>query len=216
MARVKTDKILVSFVKAGLIARIAEDKSEIENRSKSAVMEEILLQSMLPAEKEARSIVENYLYCENGNVGRALEVLFANNSAGIGDAWSSRYDNFEELMRFAKTESSLFNQTILKGDEQILPHMKAQFRAVINELKNDSEKDFAESILEELEKTPQFTRLGNIYQILANNWENLKGWSITYRLLTDMVRLETKWRNDAEAKVELLEIIKRTSSEWDK
>lgn len=214
MARAKTDKKLVSFVKAGLINKLVKDKAEIENRSESAIMEEILLDAMLPEEKEARFVAENYLYGENGNIGRALEALFANNSAGVGKAWSSKYDNFEELMKFAKTESSLYNQTILTGEERELPHMKSQFRAVIDALKNESEKEFAQTLLEELETEPQFSRFGNIYQILANNWEDLKGWSITYRLLADLVSLETSWRDTADARAELLEIIKRTSSEW--
>ena len=208
-------KLLFSFSNGYLIDKLIEAKAKLENKSKSAVLEEIITRELLPEDKEARYVIENCLYSENGGVGKALESLFANNSAGTGKAWSSKYDNFEELFRFAKTESCLYNETILSGEESELPHMKSQFRAVIDELTDEDQKEYAKAIYEELDNEPQFTRLGNIYQILQNDWEHLKGWSITYRLLADMVRLEKgHWRESVEAKAELLEIIKRTSAEW--
>ena len=119
-------------------------------------------------------------------------------------------------MTFAKMESTLYNQTILTGEESELPHLTSQFKKLIDKLTDDSQREYAKAIYEELDTEPQFTRLGNIYQILQNDWENLKGWSITYRLLADMVRLEKgNWRDTVEAKAELLEIIKRTASEWE-
>lgn len=210
-----TQKVLISFSKA-VYDKLIEAKAILENKSKSAVVEEILDKEFMPEDKEARYVIENCLYSEDGGIGRALEALFANNSAGTGEAWSSKYDNFEELMTFAKMESTLYNQTILTGEESELPHLTSQFKKLIDKLTDDSQREYAKAIYEELDTEPQFTRLGNIYQILQNDWENLKGWSITYRLLADMVRLEKgNWRDTVEAKAELLEIIKRTASEWE-
>jgi hypothetical protein len=216
MASKKTEskKLLFSFSNGYLIDKVIEAKATLENKSKSAVLEEIITRELLPEDKEARYVIENLLFCENGGICKALEVLFANNAAGTG-AWASKHDNFGELVRFAKTESCLYNQTILSGNESELPHLKSQYKNVIDKLTDENQKEYANAIYEELDKEPQFTRLGNIYQILQNDWENLKGWSITYRLLADMVRVEKdNWRDTVEAKAELMEIIKNTASEW--
>lgn len=54
-----------------------------------------------------------------------------------------------------------------------------------------------------------------VYQLLLNNWEDLKGWSITYRLLADLAVLEKGWRDTAETRTELLQLMKNVSAEWD-
>lgn len=222
MARAKAEKKLVSFVRANLVNKLIKDRAIVENRSESAIIEKILLEGLLPKEKDTKFIVENYLYGESGDIGKTLEMLFASNAVSVGEEWAAKHDNFENVLKFVSKESSLYNQTILTGKEPILPHMKSQFRLIVDVLKNESERKWGEALLDELEKEPQMARCTNIYQLLLNNWNEqvgvnvtIKKWSITYRLLADLAILE-EWRNIPEVRTELLEVIKELSVEWQK
>jgi hypothetical protein len=215
MARAKTEKKLVSFVRGTLVNKLIRDRAEIENRSESAVIEDIIITNILPEQKDAKFITENYLYSEDGQIGKTLEALFVFNSAGIGKkTWSSKYDNFYELVKFSMTESILFNRTTLEGDERELPHLMLQLSALIDEIKNETEKKYGRMLLDEMGITPQSTIIGDLYELITNNWNDLKGRSITYRLLADMVRIESSWRDTADARTKLLSIIKNMSREW--
>lgn len=224
MARLKTDKKLVSFVKFDLINKLVKDKASAENRSESAIIEDILLSNLLPKEDAARYVVENYLYgAECNDIGKTLSALFAINAASVGMQGEAKYDNFKAIVDFAARESAIYNQTILTGKEKELVHMQLQLEAIINVLKIESEKKWGIALLEELKKEPKMARLANIYQLVVNNWEEkissditLKKWSITYRLLADLVGLETNWRNSPEVRTELLGLIKKMSSDWKK
>ncbi|UYZ39014.1 hypothetical protein OD350_29440 (plasmid) [Clostridium beijerinckii] len=221
----KTDKKLISFTKLPLIDRLVKDEAEKENRSESAIIEIHLLKSFLPEEKNARFWTENFLYSENGGIGRTLEAIFATNAAGVN--WGSKYDNLLPLVEFAKTQESLCN-TVPTGEEIELHHCCSQLDSIVTKLEHltDEETDTAEKyayqkeakwakdLLTQLREEPQYSRYVNIYQLLINNWEDLKGWSITYRLLADLVVLEKGWRNTAETRTELLNILKIVSAEW--
>lgn len=223
--RQKTDKKLISFTKLPLIDRLVKDEAEKENRSESAIIEVHLLKSFLPEEKNARFWTENFLYSEDGGIGRTLEAIFATNAAGVN--WGSKYDNLLPLVEFAKTQE-FFCNTAPTGEEIELHHCCSQLDSVVTKLEHltdeetdPAEKDayqkevkWAKDLLTQLREEPQYSRYVNIYQLLINNWEDLKGWSITYRLLADLVVLEKGWRNTAETRTELLNILKIVSAEW--
>ena len=69
--------------------------------------------------------------------------------------------------------------------------------------------------MKELQVEPQHIKYLNIYKLLLNNWQDLKGWSITYRLLSDLASMEKGWRNTPEVRTKLLKILKEISNEWD-
>ena len=80
--RVKTEKKMISLAKPDLINRILKDKSETLNITESAVVEQVLVDNFLPKNSDAKFIVENYLYSENGSVSKTLSALFSDNAAG--------------------------------------------------------------------------------------------------------------------------------------
>lgn len=223
--RKQTEKKLISFVKYPLIARFVKDEAEIENRSESAIIEAHLLESFLPKEKNARFWTEHYLYSEDGCIGKTLAAIFSTNAAGIN--WHSKYDNLRPIVEFANKQECFCN-TIPTGKERELPHCCSQLDTVVTKLElladktTDTTKKYAyqqeakwaKSLLTELREEPQYSKYSNIYQLILNNWEELKGWSITYSLLADLAVLEKGWWNTAETKTELLKILKDVSSEW--
>lgn len=123
--RKQTDKKLISFSKLSLIDRFVKDEAEIENRSESAIIEAHLLESFLPKEKNARFWVENYLYSEDGGIGKTLEAIFSTNAAGVD--WGAKYDNLLPIVEFAKTQEC-FCDTIPTGEEEKRNTIRARIR----------------------------------------------------------------------------------------
>lgn len=209
------EKKTISFVKVDLITKLVGDRAIVENKSSSAIIENLVLGAMLPKDNAVRHIVEYSLYGEDGSVGETLFALFSNNSAGVN--WKSVHDNFLPLVSFARTQE-LFCYSLPSGDEPELYHARQQFKSIIEKLKTSEESQCdikrAEHFLKELEETPKQSHLSNFYEIIINNWTILKDWSITYRFLADLVRIEKKWRNYPETRVELLDIIKSVSADW--
>lgn len=224
MARAKTEKKHISFVKATLINNLIKDQATIENRSESAIIEQVILDSFLPANKTARDIVSSYLYCDDNAIGNTLAAIFSANAAGIN--WKSVHDNLFPLVQFAR-QQLIYSSTPLNGDETELYHCISQINAIIEKLEyiaaNNSELkerinnevEFTKVLLSDLQDRPNQVRLVNLYQVLMNNWDFLKDSTFTYRLLMDLALLEKGWRDEAEVRVELLQIIKCISNEWE-
>lgn len=224
----KIEKKLISLSKPGVINGFLKDKSEIENITESAAAEQLLLDGILPRNSDARFIVENFLYSENGSVSKTLSALFSDNAAGTRGCWSSKYGNFLPLVMLAKS-LSVYSGLKLSGEEYEYHHCCEQMDSVVKRLQlaHDEEKDpeikynlakelkGAEVYLKELKNEPQFTRFVNIYALLINNWSYFKDWSITFRLLADMAALDSDMGNNAEDRMRLLEIIKDISDEWE-
>lgn len=221
MARNKTEKITISFEKSELIKKLVGDIAIKENRSLSAIIEKIILQNLLPKNSDAQWIAEQYLYADNGGIDKALSALFSNNSAGVN--WEAVHDNMLPLVQYAQTQA-MYCHTILSGTERELFHLKDQIQLVIEKLeklaqeKNSNyykkEADWGRVLLEELTEEPQYSRICNFYQLLLNSWDDFKNWTITYRLLHDLVEIEKGWRSDPAARIELLQLIKQVSDEW--
>lgn len=225
MARNKTEKVTVSFERPELIKKMVGDIAIKENRSLSAIIEKIILQSLMPENSDAKWIAEQYLYSEDGGIGKALGAIFENNAAGVN--WGAKHDNLLPIVQFASTQE-VFCNTVLTGKEEELHHAWSQVDSIIARLERLSDKaeddskkfyyqqeaDWGKALLKEFREETRYTRLVNLYQLLLNSWEDFKDWTITYRLLADLAKLEKGWRNDPEARMELLQILKEVSEEW--
>lgn len=212
-----------------LLEAIAADQAAVENRSVSATLEKHLIDSMLPNEKNARWFVECSLYGpRDGNrIGNTLQQIFAFNAAGTRGAWSSRFGNLLPIVEFARAESCLCN-TIPTGEERELHHFRSQLDSICQcleglaaEAEENSRKyyyhkeaKFARDLLKEATDEPQYMRYSNIYQLLIENWEDFKDWSIPFRLLSDMASMEKGWRDTEETRVRLLTLLKEVSAAW--
>lgn len=228
MKKNQIDNNNVCLSKAELINRIISDKAEAKNMSEFEVIEQIMIfDGLLPRNSTARTIIEEHLYGNESNIGKTLSNLFSINSDGEKSKHSTRYENFLKLVHYARNQECICN-TILTGKEKILPHCILQIESVIKRLEMLENKDkdyenkiiysnevkFGKDLLLELKNEPQCSHIFNFYTIIINNWKDLKGWSITYSLLNDLVLLEPKWRNNFETRLELLEIINEISNEW--
>lgn len=158
-------------------------------------------------------------------IGRVLSTIFAENAGGVN--WEAVHDNMLSLVQFAMAQEEFCNSA-LTGNEEELHHTISQVQLVIDRLNKlseeaiDTEKklyyeeeaEWGAELLQELKEEPECSNLINFYQLLLNSWEDFKDWTITYRLLSDLAKLEKGWRNDPEARIELLQILKNVSAEW--
>jgi hypothetical protein len=228
MARNQSSKKLISLVKSVLIDRLIKDEAAIENRSESAIVEKHILDSFLPKNGQARYFAESYLYGdgENHGIGATLDAIFTYNAEG-SESRTSKYTNLLPIVQFARTQQSYCN-TIPTGKEPDLRHFCSQLRSVYNKFEylaenaEDSshkfyyknEANLVRDLLKEATEEPQFMRYSNFYQIVIDNWDELKNWSITFRMLSDLAKMEKGWRDTPEARTTLLQLLKDVSAEW--
>lgn len=215
MAKNKINKLLSNIEKEELIRRLVVDIATRENESFSSIIERALLTALLPVNSEARLVAEQYLYSEDGGTSRALTVVFRNNSG------KTVHMNLLPLVEFAYEQESRYFVT-LNGNEEVLPHLRQQIKALIEILEKSAEEnnkvdilccvEHVEKLLQELKNEPSRSRLFNFYQIVKDNWKYLKQWDATYKVLADLTQLAS-WQETPEAKVELLELLRTLSEE---
>lgn len=171
--------------------------------------------------------MECCLYGENQGIGATLNAVFSYNAAGTRGAWSSKYGNLLPIVQFAHAEQCYCN-TVPTGQERELHHFLTQLDSICNkfellaEEENSSrqyyyqkEAKYARELLKEATKEPQFMRYCNFYQLVIDNWEDLKDWSITFRMLCDLASMEKGWRDTPETRTKLLHLLKEVSAEWE-
>lgn len=78
-----------------------------------------------------------------------------------------------------------------------------------------NEAKYARELLKEATEEPQFMRYCNFYQLVIDNWDVLKDWSITFRMLSDLTSMEKGWRTTPESRYELTQIMKELSKDWE-
>lgn len=229
MARNQSSKKLISLVKSVLIDKLVKDEAEIENHSESAIIEKHILDSFLPKNGQARYFAEFYLYgdTENHGIGATLDAIFSYNSEG-SESQTSKYTNLLPIVQFARTQQ-IYCNTIPTGKEPDFRHFCSQLRSIYNKFKclsenaKDSESkfyyqneaNFMRDLLKEATEEPQFMRYSNFYQIVIDNWVDLQNWSITFRMLSDLAKMEKGWKDTPETRTTLLQLLKDVSTEWE-
>lgn len=229
--RKKAEKIGLTIENAALFRSLVGDFAAYENRSLSAVSERTILDALLPSDSDMRYFAVNDLFSPGGDVGKALESIFDTNAAGLD--WKARHDNYLPFVRFARVQSTYCKENRIKSDEYArnlaTTHMASQLRSTVDYLRElaqkeqdeikagyyEREADMGEFFYKELKSEPQFFKSINIYDLILHSWEDLKWWQITYRLLRDLVWLDSGWRADPEARLELLALMKSVPAEWE-
>ena len=209
-----------------IIENLIADEAQIENRSASALIEKHLMDDLLPENSNARFWLEP-LYNGDWGIGDVLNAAFGTNAAGTRGAWSSKWDNFLPLVQFALRQECACN-TVPTGEEHELHHFRSQLDSICNKLEGladdednenryfySNEAKYARDLLKEATEEPQFMRYCNFYQLVIDNWEVLKDWSITFRMLSDLASMEKGWHNTPESRYELTQILKEISKDWD-
>ena len=111
-----------------------EDLANKTQRSSSFIIENILMDGLLPKNEEAKSIIRYNLYPDDdqGGVQKTLDAVFSENSAGIN--WASRHSNFKPLVEYCIYYSS--STATIKDNENLVPYLLSQLTSIVERIEN--------------------------------------------------------------------------------
>ena len=212
------------YVKDFIESRI-EDIAVKTQRSSSFIIENLLLDGLLPDNEEAKSIIRYHLYPdgERGGVQKTLEAIFAHNAAGLN--WNSKYDNFKPLVDYCLNFGMV--SATYKGKGTVLPHFYSQLRDVVDRIENctascietydrkrfESIAEWAKTLQKTAEEDPAKIVIREHFELVRDCWDMLGDWSITYRYLMDLVTMG-EFQESTIARNDLYDIISEISKEW--
>lgn len=205
-----------------IVERMVSDEATVEKRSASALIEKHILNDLLPENPNAAMWLQ-LLYDGSWGIGEVLEACFADLSAGV--YWQAKHDNALDIVKFAQHWECMANN-MPDPEAHEMHHFLSQLDSVVTKLETIAEEatsgqyeaqkeaEWAKDLYNIAKDEPEYMRFSNIYQLLLNNWEHLKNWSITYRLLADMVAMQKNWRNTEETRYKLTQLLTTVSAEW--
>ena len=212
------------YAKKFIESRI-EDMAIKTQRSSSFIIENILMEGLLPENEEAKSIIRNNLYPddEQGGVQKTLDSIFGFNAAGLN--WNSKYSNFKPLVEYCMYYSTA--NSSIKGNEGHLHYLISQLKDIVDRIENctaaciephdrkmySSQLEMAKSLLEIAMNRPQEIVFRNHFQLIYDCWDMLDIWSITYRYL-GCLAVMCDFQENTNARNKLYDIISDISSEW--
>ena len=227
MARKKIQKMFYyssEYAKKFIETRI-EDLANKTQRSSSFIIENILMDGLLPKNEEAKAIIRCNLYPddEQGGVQKTLDAVFSNNSAGIN--WSSKHSNFKPLVEYCIYYSRA--TSTIKGNENLVPYLLSQLKDIVDRIENcrdacietydrqmfSSQLKMAELLLKNAEENPKEIVFRNHFQLMFDCWDMLNDWSITYKYLGCLARM-CDFQENTIARNKLYDIISEISEEW--
>lgn len=77
-----------------------------------------------------------------------------------------------------------------------------------------SEANYGMELVKTAQDVPTRMKLSDYYRFIIDNWFYLKNRAITYRFLSDLVRLDGEWTDTPASRTELVDIIRDLSKEW--
>lgn len=206
------------------IEETMQRKAVVRNISVSALIEDTLMESLLPQHKQARFIIQYYLCGENA-VKNALQSVFQYNSAGIG--FKADYMNYKPFLDFAISKCS--NAYFPKKNEPHLTHFFSEFECVVGRIEELSEycvdiskrklyklrAAHARSMYEAAVQDHRNLNFKNLLYLINDCWDMLEDLTFTYRLLADIAEVNEKWDESDIAREELYQLIVEASKQWE-
>lgn len=202
--------------------RIDDIANEL-NCSTSNVIEQTLIDALLPKNKNAHFLIYNNLYNDKSGVRTTLDSIFAWNNAGVD--WNSKYDNLRPLVEF-----SLFNldgDPLLPQENGTMHSFLYSFNSVIK--RAEKELDLVENIIDKSQYFSSLDYAKTLYEQAKDNtiqigikffvevfldlWSLIKGWSMTYRALSALASMST-FRENSETRNALVDLVDQISKEW--
>lgn len=202
-----------------------DDLADKTQRSSSYIIENILMDGLLPKNEEAKVIIRCNLYPDNeqGGVQKTLDAVFSENSAGTN--WGSRHNNFKPLVEYCIYYGS--STATIKGNENLVPYLLSQLKSIVDRIENcrdacietyDREMysnllELAKLMLKDAEEKQKEIVFRNHFQLVYDCWDMLNDWSITYRYLACLSRM-CDFQENTIARNKLYDIISEISEEW--
>lgn len=222
--RSKTEKKLISLSRPTLINGCLKDVSKVKCITESAVAEEILLEALLPKDKEICNIISSRLYTESdmdSNLPLAIKEVFDYNAV------KNKYDLFK-LAEYARDAIKLSPKAITAMPDTAIAFSQAcdGIDSMIFMMENypnkvdlkESEKYYLEKEIAMIKSSYKLFKDSNgklesreitdMITNILNNWCVMReNYNLTYHLLGNLVYLSGIENNDKN-RVRFLEITK--------
>ncbi len=209
--------VFSSEINKQVVEGIIADEASIDGRTQSALIEQHILNDMLPSDPGAFQLVALMDYPKDVRYTPAnvIDGLFSDLSAGT--MFDAAHDNGLPLVRYAAKM-----QAMLKVDEKMVnhedyPYLISKLDTFIKGIKNKA-PEVAPSdlvLLEEQLNNKDAINLTLIYNVIIDNWSYIGNWTITYRLLVAMVRVDGhRWIDAPSVRVELRRLAKEVCDQW--
>ncbi len=190
--RIKKGKKLISLYRFNLIDGIVKDLSSIKSIPESAVIENFILQVLLP-DNHVQDIIENNLYSENGNVGTTISMLI-------------KHFSFDENVSLLPLIEFLIMKSkgCLSNNTKEIFDFRFNFCALIKHLETQQ----GQELITQINEAPESVKLSTIYIFILDNWDKAKKSPATYQLLEDAIGFEDI-PNNIESRMMLLSILRK-------
>ena len=212
------------YVKKFVETRIDDVAIETQ-RSSSYIIENLLLDGLLPKNEEAKCIIRQNLYPddENGDIKKTLDALFSSNAAGID--WKSKHTNFKPVVEYCLLYCDPESHYT---KDSTLDYFISQLSGIVARIENcvyaciepyDKEMysknlDFAKSLLQKAKETPHKIVYKECFDLVNVCWDMLYDWSITFRFLACVTRMCDFNKKNYRAKNTLYNTISDISAKW--
>lgn len=199
-----------------VIEGFAADEAVIEKRSASSIIENHILNDILPENKDASYFCRSMYDEAAWSVSECLKNIFSYMAAGVN--WKAKHKNGFEIVNFAYKLACQRNYRI-SSDKKEIYHFRSAFDAVnvvIQEKCDDTTmKKWSSELLKSCQAEEVDLESGMIILLIINNWHILGDYTYTYRMLTDIFAMAKDEKSTAEDRIELVNILKDVSKEWD-
>lgn len=168
--------------------------------------------------------------CKNQNVARIIKNLRNDKcctrealasiceylAAGVGGY--SRYNCSRALVEYI-CSCAIRSNSCIAPEADIMHHFFMQFKSVKNAVADNTDNNSAkakkaEEIYYFVVEQPQNLRLETVYRFLICNWNLLSNMSVTYRLMRDMVIMQSDWSDAVCDTRDLADIIAEVAVDW--
>lgn len=219
----KKTLVYTSELSKNLIESMIDDESQFSKTKASAIMENYILGGLITDNKQISFWIQG-IYTGEWSTGRVLSSIFEFNSAGVN--WQSCHLNLLPFIEFAIDEQKYCDKAPV--NEDLLYHFYDQLSSISSKFKTleDKANDYNDAVryaeaqktisylIEDTKSHPQGIVYINFYRLIKEYWEELKDWSIPFRMLTDLADIQNGWRNTFESRYILTKLLRDLEKEW--
>lgn len=201
-------KKLVSFVKFDLVNALIKDRALNMGLTESAVVENAILDGMLPSNEDARQIVIEHLYSEDGSVEETLIHIFENSSQKKSEY--SEYRGLIPIILYGRMQQERlravpsFAEFSNESQTRCILLIESMVRTADSECETVVQ---GMKLLNSFSSNPRSFGARDIFDFILCGWYDLKELDSTYELLIELVRC-CEWINNSVTRTELLEAVK--------
>lgn len=208
-----------------MIETIIADEANATRLSGSALIEDHILNDILPTNKIGRDLFQD-LY-SGKPIKDILSALFNMNAAGTNFECRWEPDTMRPFVEYAM-DLMVKNHFRNRGgtyNREKNPYLLSQLKTLVHILREADETNraanlhntisFFEDYIGLTDENVEEIRMSSYLQMIQDNWDILSKSTYTYRALYGILEVEYDWETYPEERYQLGQLIKENSMSWD-